>query len=67
MLDSTLGGTGLTSYTVGDLLYANTTTTLAKLADVVTGNALRSGGVGVASSRDGGKTGIELRAAPIVI
>jgi hypothetical protein len=35
---------------VGDLLYANTTTTLAKLADVATGNALISGGVGVAPS-----------------
>jgi len=42
------GGTGQTSYAVGDLLYANTTTTLAKLADVATGNALISGGVGVA-------------------
>ena len=44
------GGTGQTSYAVGDLLYANTTTTLAKLADVATGNALISGGVGVAPS-----------------
>jgi hypothetical protein len=43
-----LGGTNITSYTVGDLLYANTTTSLAKLADVATGNVLRSGGVGVA-------------------
>jgi hypothetical protein len=42
------GGTGFASYTVGDLLYANTTTTLAKLPDVATGNALISGGVGVA-------------------
>lgn len=44
------GGTGQTSYAVGDLLYANTTTTLAKLADVATGNAVISGGVGVAPS-----------------
>ena len=44
------GGTGQTSYTVGDLLYADTTTTLAKLPDVATGNALISGGVGVAPS-----------------
>lgn len=44
------GGTGQTSYAVGDLLYANTTTTLAKLPDVATGNALISGGVGVAPS-----------------
>ena len=42
------GGTGFASYVVGDLLYANTTTTLAKLPDVATGNALISGGVGVA-------------------
>ena len=38
----------MTSFAVGDLLYADTTTTLAKLADVATGNALISGGVGVA-------------------
>lgn len=44
------GGTGQTSYAVGDLLYADTTSTLAKLADVATGNALISGGVGVAPS-----------------
>lgn len=47
-LAATSGGTGQSSYAVGDLLYANTTTTLAKLADVATGNVLRSGGVGVA-------------------
>jgi hypothetical protein len=33
---------------VGDLLYADTTTSLAKLADIVSGNALLSGGVGTA-------------------
>lgn len=44
------GGTGQTGYAVGDLLYADTTTTLAKLADVATGNAVISGGVGVAPS-----------------
>ena len=49
-LAATNGGTGFASYTVGDLLYANTTTTLAKLPDVATGNALISGGVGVAPS-----------------
>jgi len=47
---ATKGGTGQTSYAVGDLLYANTTTTLAKLADVATGNALISGGVLTAPS-----------------
>jgi hypothetical protein len=35
---------------VGDLLYADTTTTLAKLADVAVGNALISGGVNSAFS-----------------
>ena len=42
------GGTGYASYAVGDLLYADTTTTLAKLPDVATGNALISGGVSTA-------------------
>jgi len=50
------GGTGQTSYAVGDLVYANTTTTLAKLADVAVGNALISGGVGSAPSY--GKIGL---------
>lgn len=49
-LPATAGGTGQTSYAVGDLLYASTTTALSKLADVATGNALISGGVGVAPS-----------------
>jgi hypothetical protein len=47
---ATKGGTGQTSYAVGDLLYADTTTTLAKLPDVATGSVLISGGVGVAPS-----------------
>ncbi len=50
------GGTGIASYTVGDLVYADTTTSLAKLADVATGNVLISGGVGVAPSY--GKVGL---------
>lgn len=41
------GGTGTTSYAVGDLLTANSSSTLSKIADVATGNVLRSGGVGV--------------------
>ena len=44
------GGTGFASYAIGDLLYADTTTTLAKLPDVTTGNALISGGVSAAPS-----------------
>jgi hypothetical protein len=55
-LVATSGGTGQSSYAIGDLLYASTTTALSKLADVATGNALISGGVGVAPSY--GKIGL---------
>lgn len=44
------GGTGQSNYTIGDLLYASGTTALSRLADVATGNALLSGGVGAAPS-----------------
>ena len=47
-LPATNGGTGQSSYAVGDLLYADTTTSLAKLADIATGNVLLSGGVSTA-------------------
>jgi hypothetical protein len=50
------GGTNITSYAIGDLIYASTTGVLSKLADVATGNALISGGVGVAPSY--GKIGL---------
>jgi hypothetical protein len=50
------GGTGFTSYAVGDIIYANTTTSLAKLPDVAVGNALISGGVAAAPSY--GKIGL---------
>lgn len=50
------GGTGQTSYAVGDILYANTTSTLAKLADVATGNVLLAGGISTAPSW--GKVGL---------
>lgn len=46
----TYGGTGFTSYAIGDIVYADTTTSLAKLPDVAVGNALISGGVGAAPS-----------------
>lgn len=55
-LDADNGGTGQSSYAVGDLLYASTTTALSKLAAVATGNALISGGVGTAPSM--GKIGL---------
>lgn len=50
------GGTGISSYTVGDIIYASGATTLSALADVATGNALISGGVGVAPAW--GKVGL---------
>ena len=42
------GGTGIASYTIGDLIYASGATTLSKLASPATGRVLVSGGVGVA-------------------
>lgn len=58
------GGTGQTAYAIGDLLYADTASTLAKLADVATGNALISGGVGVAPSW--GKIGLTTHVSGIL-
>tara|TARA_R110000868_G_scaffold44815_6_gene149267 strand:+ start:4257 stop:6908 length:2652 start_codon:yes stop_codon:yes gene_type:complete len=50
------GGTGQFSYTIGDILYASSSSALSKLADVATGSALISGGIGVAPSY--GKIGL---------
>ena len=50
VLNAANGGTSNSSYTIGDILYANTTSTLAKLADVAAGSFLRSGGVNTAPS-----------------
>ena len=50
------GGTGLASYTIGDIIFASGTTALSTLPDVATGNALLSGGVGVAPAY--GKVGL---------
>lgn len=47
-LAATSGGTGQSSYAVGDLLYADTTTTLTKLAAAAVGNVLRAKGTGTA-------------------
>lgn len=55
-LPATNGGTGMASYTTGDLVFASNSTTLSSLADVATGNALISGGVGAAPSY--GKIGL---------
>lgn len=39
------GGTNITTYSVGDILYASGSTTLSKLADVAVGSILVAGGV----------------------
>lgn len=44
------GGTGQTSYTVGDILYADSTSTLAKRSSGTSGYPLVAGGSGVAPS-----------------
>jgi hypothetical protein len=49
-LGATSGGTGLSAYTTGDIIYASATNTLSALADVATGNALISGGTTTAPS-----------------
>lgn len=55
-LPASQGGTGNSSYAIGDLLYASGATTLSKLADVATGNVLISGGVTTAPAW--GKVGL---------
>jgi hypothetical protein len=64
VVPATAGGTGQTSYAIGDILYASTSTALSKLADVATGNALISGGVGVAPSY--GKIGLTTHVSGIL-
>ena len=63
-VDPSQGGTGITSYTVGDLLYASGATALSKLADVATGNALISGGVTTAPAW--GKIGLTTHVSGIL-
>jgi hypothetical protein len=55
-LSAANGGTGQTSYIVGDILVANTSSSLSTLSGAGTGNALISGGVGIAPSY--GKIGL---------
>jgi hypothetical protein len=64
ILPATSGGTSYASYAVGDILYASTTTALSKLADVATGSAIISGGVGVAPSY--GKIGLTTHVSGIL-
>jgi hypothetical protein len=64
VLKAVNGGTGQSAYAIGDILYADTTTTLAKLPDVATGNALISGGVATAPSW--GKIGLTTHVSGIL-
>ena len=50
---TTVGGTGLTSYTTGDILFASATNTLSTLAAAASGNVLLSG-----STPSWGKVGL---------
>jgi hypothetical protein len=63
-IGSAYGGTGFSSYTIGDILYADTATTLAKLSDIATGNALISGGIATAPSW--GKIGLTTHVSGIL-
>ena len=58
------GGTNLTAYTTGDIVYASATNVLSSLADVATGNALISGGVGAVPSY--GKIGLTTHVSGIL-
>ena len=57
------------SYTVGDILYADTTTTLAKLADGTAGYFLRAGGAGAAPAyaalNQAAVTGLTTASSPV--
>ena len=44
------GGTGLTSFTAGDIIYANSTTSLANLSPTTSNYALQTNGAGTAPS-----------------
>jgi hypothetical protein len=50
------GGTGFSSYTIGDMLAADTTTTLSKLTAVASGQVLTSAGVGALPAWSGSPT-----------
>jgi len=66
------GGTGFTSFTAGDIFYANTTTSLAKLGAGSAGMVLTSNGAGAAPSYQvagglpsGTRTAFNQTAAPV--
>ena len=55
-LSGAQGGTGIASYTIGDLLYASGASSLSKLNAVGSGQVLASAGVGVAPTWTGSPT-----------
>lgn len=63
-IGATYGGTGIISYTIGDVLYANGTSSLAKLGATTAGYLLAANGAGAAPEykqllvKDGGGTSI---------
>jgi len=64
VIGATYGGTGLSSYVVGDLVYASTSSTLASLPDVATGNVLLSGGIGAVPAY--GKVGLSTHVSGVL-
>jgi hypothetical protein len=61
------GGTGQSTYAIGDLLYASATNALSRLADVATGSVLVSGGVGTAPAWSASPTLTTSLTTPLVI
>ncbi len=61
------GGTGFSSYTIGDILYADTATSLAKLVSPATGQIITSGGAGVAPAWSGSPSLTTSLTAPLLI
>ncbi len=57
ILPATSGGTGNSAYTIGDLLFANSTTTLAKLPASTSGYVLTTNGAGTAPTWTAAATG----------
>lgn len=64
-LAANIGGTGQTSYTQGDLLFASSTTTIGKLSDVATGQVLASGGTSTAPAYTADPTVTSIHAATV--
>lgn len=58
------GGTGLSSYAIGDITYASGAATLSRLAGVATGNVLLSGGIATAPAW--GKVGLTTHVSGIL-